>query len=49
MKKMDEKVDKKALEQEFKEVKGLKWIIKLAGGLKIDIKRIHIRYEDDYF
>ena len=48
MKKIEEKVSKKD-EQEFKEVKGLKWIIKLAGGLKIDIKRIHIRYEDDYF
>ena len=45
---MEEKVSKKD-DQEFKEVKGLKWIIKLAGGLKIDIKRVHIRYEDDYF
>lgn len=24
-------------------------IISLLGGLKLDIKRIHIRYEDDYF
>lgn len=44
---MDE--EEKKGEAEFKEVKGLKWIIKLAGGLKVDIKRIHIRYEDDYF
>ena len=39
--------DKKS--EEIKEVKGLSWIISLVGGLKVDIKRIHFRYEDDYF
>lgn len=24
-------------------------LIKLAGGVKLDIKRVHFRYEDDYF
>lgn len=27
----------------------LSLIISLLGGLKLEIKRIHIRYEDDYF
>jgi hypothetical protein len=27
----------------------MKIIINLLGGLKLEIKRIHFRYEDDYF
>ena len=34
--------------QEFKEPP-LKLLISLLGGLKLEIKRIHIRYEDVYF
>jgi hypothetical protein len=48
-----EKAKKKAEEakkkKEFKEVKGISWIISLLGGLKLEVKRIHFRYEDDYF
>lgn len=27
----------------------MKIIISLLGGLKLEVKRIHFRYEDDYF
>lgn len=27
----------------------MKIIINLLGGLKLEIKRVHFRYEDDYF
>ena len=27
----------------------MKIIINLLGGLKLEVKRIHFRYEDDYF
>jgi hypothetical protein len=27
----------------------MKIIINLLGGLKLEVKRIHLRYEDDYF
>lgn len=51
-KKKAEKLKKRAEQEkkgEFKEVKGISWIISLLGGLKLEVKRIHFRYEDDYF
>lgn len=27
----------------------MKIIINLLGGLKLEVKRVHFRYEDDYF
>ena len=34
--------------KDFKEPP-MKIIINLLGGLKLEIKRVHFRYEDDYF
>jgi hypothetical protein len=50
LEKLKEKKEKKGskLEKEFKEPP-LNIIISLLGGLKLEIKRIHIRYEDDYY
>ena len=45
-KKKQKAEDKK---KEMKEPKFLSYIISLAGGLKLEIKRLHFRYEDDYF
>lgn len=44
LKKKVEKIKKK----DFKEPP-MKIIINLLGGLKLEIKRVHFRYEDDYF
>lgn len=59
MQRMEEKKKKfekamakaKNKEQKTKEFKEppMKIIINLLGGLKLEIKRVHFRYEDDYF
>jgi hypothetical protein len=43
-----EKKEKKAA-GELKEPPMMDTIINFLGGFKIEFKRIHIRYEDDYF
>lgn len=43
-----EKKEKKA-SGEIKEPPFMDTIINFMGGLKLELKRIHIRYEDDYF
>ena len=42
---------KKANDKKPKELKEppMKVIVNLLGGLKLEIKRVHFRYEDDYF
>lgn len=45
-KKLEESKKKKA--GDFKEPP-MSIIINLLGGLKLEIKRLHFRYEDDYF
>ena len=49
-KKKADKAKKKAgaKKKDFKEPP-MKIIINLLGGLKLEIKRVHFRYEDDYF
>lgn len=46
-----EKQKKKAAGKKKKDFKEppMKIIINLLGGLKLEIKRVHFRYEDDYF
>lgn len=47
--KMKEKIAKKKKEAGELKEPPMKMIINLLGGLKLEIKRIHFRYEDDYF
>lgn len=40
---------KKEKDKDFKLPPLLDYILKLTGGLKLEIKRLHFRYEDDFF
>ena len=50
MEKLKKKIekDKKKKKGDFKEPP-MNVIINALGGVKLEIKRIHFRYEDDYF
>lgn len=43
-KKKDKKVKENSMNESL-----LNFGFSLFGGLKVDVKRIHFRYEDDYF
>lgn len=47
--KVKEKIEKKKKAAGELKEPPLKVIINLLGGLKLEVKRIHFRYEDDYF
>lgn len=38
---------KEAIDEEFQAPIGLSWFFSLFKGMKLNIKRIHFRYEDD--
>ncbi len=48
MKNMQNK-DKKAVEKEFEQPIGLSFLSNLFSGIQLNIKHVHIRYEDDFF
>lgn len=48
-KKKREEEQEKSEKSEFSAPPGLSWVFSLFNGVKLNINRIHVRYEDDYF